>query len=168
MSASTLATRRFRVAPSILALAAASGAAVCAWPQWHTLALCSAPRIGAGHLNLAIGLALLCGFFGSMALLAYSADPRAVAVTLLVVAALLSISVALVLSASGTYAIHWGADFPGHGSCQGRPPTEIHRVWYLYPVWGGAVALLLLQAVRALRYSRLAAATQAGDNDERE
>jgi hypothetical protein len=133
MSASTLASRPFQpVAPSILALAVASVAAVCAWPQWHILGAaysCGSPEgIEAGHINTALGLVLLCGVFGSTALLLMRYDPHALGVTLLILAALLSISVALVLSASGTYAINWGAEWPGVSNCPGRPVMEIHRV----------------------------------------
>jgi len=158
------------VAPSILILVVASVVAATAWPKLRTAGFCDVERLGGANIAHAVELALLCGIVGSVTLRAVRSDLRRVAVVLLVAAVVLSICLALVSLDSATYTVLW---FPPSGdmfNCPEDTVPEVHRVWYLYPVWGSAAALLLLQAVRAFRYARLLNASQtgSGENDEDE
>jgi hypothetical protein len=83
---------------------------------------------------------------------------------------LLSACVALVSFDSAAYAVRTPPPSGDMFNCPDSTLTPIHHVWYLYPVWGSAAALLLLQAVRTFRYARLlnASETGSGENDEDE
>jgi hypothetical protein len=148
------------LAPSIYALLAASVAAVVAWPGLRAAThsfYCDSHAVGATAITCAIGLALVCGVFGSVALRVLRRDPRKLATALFVLAMLLSICVALVVLDSAAYGIYTkpegGENEYGCPSFTGT--TEIQSVWYLYPVWGAAVAVLLCRSVSAFRYARL-------------
>ena len=157
---------RALVSPSILILAIASAVAATAWPRLHTAGFCDVERLGGANIAHAAELALLCGIVGSIALRAVRSDLRRVAVVLLVAAVLLIVCVVLVSLDAATYTVLW---FPPSGdmfNCQDDTVPEVHRVWYLYPVWGSAAALLLLQAVRAFRYRRPLSEPGSGENDE--
>jgi hypothetical protein len=134
--------------------------AVTAWPPLRAWGLCDEHLLGGGHIGQAVELALICGFSGSVALVALHKDARNVAVALVVLAALLGACVALVMLDSASFAVRTPGD-PGHDSgdmvnCPYKTITEIVSVSYLYVVWGSAIALLLLQAARAFGHARLA------------
>jgi hypothetical protein len=142
------------VTPSILLLLAVSLVGVIAWPSVRTAGLCSIEALGGANIGHAALLAFLGGLVGAVALRAVRSDTRKVAVTLLLAAGLLGVCLVLVMLDSAAYTVRW---FPPSGdmfNCPYSEDTEIHRVWFLYPVWGSAVALLLLQASRAFRQSR--------------
>src|SRR3954452_21858526 len=159
---------RTLVAPSILILVVASVVAVIAWPTLRTRGLCDLEVLRGANINHAAVLALFCGVFGSIALAAWRRDPRKLAVALLVSAVLLSTSVALVSFDSAAYAVYVRYSAGDMFNCPEANTTAIHHVWYLYPVWGSAVTLLLLQAVRALRCPPLPteSETESGENNE--
>jgi hypothetical protein len=170
-----LARRRFgfggggpRVAPSILILVAAGVVAAVAWPTLRTWGFCGDEVHGGANIDHAVVLALLCAVLGSVALRALRPDSRYVAAGLLVAAVLLSVCLALVAVDSAAYAVHNSGGGGGDMfNCPYDAETSIHRVWYLYPAWGSAVALLLLQAVRAFRYVRRPtdSGTESGEAD---
>jgi hypothetical protein len=150
--AARFSSGRFLVAPSILILVIQSVVAVAAWPSLRGWSLCHNHVLGGGHIEQAVELALVCGLFGSVALLALRVDPRNVGIALLILAILLSACIALVLLDSAAFVIRTPASGPGGDmlSCPGETRTD--SVWFLYPVWGSAVALLLFQAARAFSF----------------
>ncbi len=158
------------VAPSILILVVASVVSVFAWPTLRTRGFCDVEALGGANIDHAVELALLCGVFGAVVLDRWRRDPRKLAVALLVAAVLLGACVALVSLDSAAYTVRW---FPPSGdmfNCPDSTVPDIHRVSYLYPVWGGAAAVLLLQAVRAFRHPPLprTSETSIGESDEGE
>ena len=112
--------------------------------------------VGGTAISCAVGLALVCGVFGSVALRVLRRDPRKLATALFVLAILLSVCVALVVVDSAAYGIYTKPE--GGDNDYGCPfftgTTEIQSVWYLYPVWGVAVAVLLYRALCAFRHAR--------------
>src|SRR4051812_1893617 len=103
----TAPQRRESIAvPSILVLVMASVVALYVWPWLRTLGLCDSELHSGTNIGYAVGLALLCGVFGSVALGALRGEPRGLAVALLVAALLLSVCVALVWLDSAAYAVH--------------------------------------------------------------
>ena len=150
------------VAPSVLVLIIQSVVAVTAWPPLRGWGLCNEHVLGGGHIGQAVELALLCGFFGSVALVALHSDARNVAVALVVLAALLSACVTLVMLDSAAFAVRTpgGLDPGDMVNCPEKTVTSIDSVSYLYVVWGSAIALLLLQAGRAFGHFRLVRETE--------
>jgi hypothetical protein len=152
------------VAPSMLVLIIQAVVAVTAWPPLRAWGLCGEHLLGGGHIGRAVELALVCGFFGSVALVALHNNERNVAVALVVLAVLLSACLALVMLDSAAFAVRTPGD-PGHDNgdmvnCPYKTVTQIVSVSYLYVVCGSAIALLLLQAARAFGHARLVRKTE--------
>jgi hypothetical protein len=159
---------RTLVAPSILVLLVASVVALFAWPRLRTQGFCDVQTLGGANIAHAVELALLCGVAGAVALRTLRSNPRDIAVVMLVAAVLLSACMALVWFDSAVYPVRWFASSGDMFDCPYEGATTIHRVWFLYPVWGSAVALLLLQAGRAFRYARAPRESETGSGEKDE
>lgn len=122
--------------------------------QDHAAAfLCPGPLLRGANIDLALWVALIAGFAGSVVIVVVRKRRRLLAAVLLVGATTLGVAVGLVALDSATYVQQESGPGASATLCapfSGGSGTSTAHLGYLY-LWGVPLCLLLVQAGRVLR-----------------